>query len=119
MRSLIFAVTLVVMGCSSVAHAQIGYGYGLGLSDTCGEAMQNIERHGREAEYLYIQWVFGFLSGYNAATADLTKKDSMVSAGVSADTITAMFKNKCRQDALKNFGTVAVEIRKELEKRKP
>ena len=53
------------------------------------------------------------------ATADLTKKDSIVGMGVSADTITAMFKNKCRQDALKTVVNVVDEIRKELEKRKP
>jgi hypothetical protein len=41
----------------------------------------------------------------------------MVANGVSADTLTASIKNKCRQDALKYVISVGEEIYKELEAR--
>ncbi len=107
----------VLMFYSATSIAQFIFVWGGG--QTCGEAMQNIERRGQSAETHYVQFVLGYLSGYNSAALEFTKKDALTGEGVSSETIAAMFKNKCRQDALKTLFQAATEIRIDLEKQTP
>src|SRR5262245_18469029 len=114
MRSQIFALALMCYSTAPIAQTFFAWG-----TKTCGEAIQAIERGGQIWETHYVQFVLGYLSGYNDAALTLTRNDALTGQGISADTIAAMFKNKCRQDALKLVIQAASEIRVELEKNKP
>ena len=107
---------LILLCCSSIAVAQGISVHGLG-HNTCGEAMQQISRTGPTTETAYTDWLGGFITGYNAAISDTRKIDSRVGVGLSFDTLTAIFKNKCGQDATKLVIQAAKEIYQELGKR--
>lgn len=114
MQKLLLA--LVFVGCSSMAAAQKFVFQGLG-NYTCGEAMQQISGGSLEAEKRYTDWVGGFISGYNSAIVQTQKVDAMVGHGLSFDTLTALFKNKCALDAQKMVIQAAQEIYQELAER--
>lgn len=114
MRNLVLAVMLIVFPLAAPAQQQSWVWSG----GTCGEAMQNIEQNARVWEALYLRYVLGYVSGYNSATTSLTKKSTLIGEGISEDTVVAMFKNKCRQDALKEVVLVADEIYREMRERK-
>lgn len=107
---------LVFLGCSSIAVAQSFSIQGLG-NNTCGEAMQNISRMGSAAETEYADWVGGFITGSSYAFSVTKNVDVIVGVGLSFDTLTALFKNKCAQDAQKRVIQAAIEINHELGKR--
>lgn len=114
MRTLMLA--LILAGWSSIALAQGMAVHELGNS-TCGEAMQQIARSGRVQEAAYAHWLGGYLTGYNVALFDRGKTESVVGLGLSFDTLTALFKNKCSQDATKRVIEAAREIHQELARR--
>ncbi len=88
---------------------------GVGLH-TCGEAMQNIDKYGEQWEILYSYWIAGFISGRNAERTS-SSKNFGVSDGISEPTIMAMFKSRCRQDALTSVLNTAAHIYNEIETR--
>lgn len=110
-------VGLILAACSSIAFAQGMAVHGLGNS-TCGEAMQQIARSGRDQEMAYADWLGGYITGYNVALFDGGKSESVVGRGLSFDTLTALFKNKCSQDATKRVFQAAQEIYQELAKQR-
>lgn len=105
----------LLVSCSSTALAQAVAVHGLG-NKTCGEAMQEITRYGQAQEAAYADWLGGYLTGYNVAVSDLRKTEAAAGAGLSFDTLTAVFKNKCNQDATKHVMQAAHEIYGELAK---
>lgn len=107
---------LFLLSFSSIAIAQNISIHGLG-NNTCGEAMQQIARTGRSSETGYADWLGGFITGYNTATSDARKVDTIVGFGMSFDTLTALFKNKCGQAPTKLVMQAAKEIYQELNKR--
>lgn len=110
-------ITAIIASCPATALPQSITAAGVGLH-TCGEAMQKMEHYGITGEGFYIDWVQGYITGRNAERfSSAPRKNALVSYGVSADTITASIKNKCRQDALKLIISVAEDIYKELEAR--
>ncbi len=114
-RVLVVLMAVVLMICSTPGPAlsQVIWTIGIGRT-TCGAALQNIEKDRSKWETHYLTWIGGFISGYNMARANATKKDVRVGEGVSNEKIAAIFKNKCKQDALKPLPQAAIEIREEL-----
>ena len=64
----------------------------------------------------YADWVGGYITGYNVALFDGGRTESVVGVGLSFDTRTALFKNKCSQDATKRVIEAARETYLELAK---
>ena len=114
MRNILLGLFLLTL--SSIATAQKVSIHGLG-NNTCGEAMQQIARVGLSAETGYADWPGGFINGYSAATSDARKVDTIVGFGISFDTLTALFKNKCGQEPTKPVMQTAKEIYQELNQR--
>jgi hypothetical protein len=117
MKKIILGIILLAF-CTRT-YAQTMHTWTWGPTDTCGEAMQNIERYGQLWEKHYLQWILGYLSGLNAGIAQQAKKDALIGKGISADTIAAMFKNECRKNALDTVVSVAQKIHNDLSKRTP
>lgn len=112
---------MALMLCPTIANAQsmtkIIMARGVGLQ-TCGEAMQNIEKekYGQTSETLYSYWISGFITGRNAERTS-SGQNVLVTDRISEATILAMFKNKCRQDALMSVVNAAGRIYDEIESR--
>ena len=109
-RALAIAATIF---CWATAHAQVVWTVGIGRT-SCGDALQNIKKHGAAYETHYLTWIGGFISGYNLALADKTQTNVRVGEGISNEQIAALFKDKCKRTPQKPLPQVADEIRNEL-----
>ncbi len=98
---------------STPASAQVIWTVGIGRT-SCGDALQNLKKHGSTYETHYLTWIGGFISGYNLALAEKTQLNVRVGEGISNDQIATLFKEKCKQSPQKPLPQVADEIRNEL-----